>query len=1027
MNFIKVLLIVALSFVVWHSGSAREVTILSFEKASPDKSWESDGSSTLTTTSKRFFHGNQSLKWEWNGSSFLQWNGDIGYIPSAEKTDSKAIASFSFWIYNEKPSTDSIRVSFAKDGKEASYFYYHLNFKGWRTGWVAYERDMLGTPVKGMNSVKFETPASINKGHFYIDQVIPCTFIDPRHHMADNQVPQVNPNVMQAANKHWLGLHHFSLQHADIPLKNVVSPQYVKDFKTILDRYEATFLQGVKNDKDVMAKAKKIYRKYEIKEKDGEYIGKQVLSAHYFAIYGEHIERDRIRTGPLNYIKLKDFTADFIFLARSYRKSNSEKERKILARYFVNMYRNMHYWGWAQGSGLGTVHHLGYSMRPYYPAMLLMKDVLKAEGLLNQAQQAMYWFSGNGKTHQPLETVSGINVDILNTTIHGQLASILMMDDSPEKLYEFETFARWFNHGTKLAPGLKAPFKADGSIYHHYNQYSLYGCGALDGVSPVVYWLSKTAFSLGQSGQENVCRSLRMMRLYANHTIFPVSMTGRHPYGNHATVILPFYYLAMSGSPDGKEDIDQEMAGAFLRLAKTNATKYKQEISELESKGCKAETFPQGNWSMNYGCCSLHRKDNMFLSVKGFSRYLWGSEIYIGANYYGRYISYGNLQVIDSGSNDDSAISGYNYEGWDWNRWPGTTTIHLPIDSLKNNVLQVDHMSGHEELTLSDESFAGGLSLEGMYGMFSMRLRETDKYNGSHRANKSVFMFGDHVIAIGSDIYNDVVNYKTETTVFQANRREGHQVINLNGTTHDKLGYAQQLDSEQSNWALDGYSLGYYVPAGQKAMLEIKAQESRHPKTCAKTTGDFSTLVLQHGRAPKGDAYEYAMVLHADEAKMKAFTAQQDKGEVYRVIRRDNQVHGLEYKPLNIRGYAIYDPSVLINDKLLKTVNIPVMTMIKENDDNSVTLSVCDPDLRFYEGIDHDQIDENGKQVEVSIYSRPWAGTESQPSMVTLRLNGRWDVVGGARAEKVMHFNDQTTIIVKCQHAMSKEFQLKRQ
>ena len=45
--------------------------------------------------------------------------------------------------------------------------------------------------------------------------------------------------------------------------------------------------------------------------------------------------------------------------------------------------------GFAAGSAQGTLHHLGYSMRNFYTAPVIMRDVLRRAGLEHDVQQAM--------------------------------------------------------------------------------------------------------------------------------------------------------------------------------------------------------------------------------------------------------------------------------------------------------------------------------------------------------------------------------------------------------------------------------------------------------------------------------------------------------------------------------------------------------------------------------------------------------------------------------------------------------------
>ena len=81
--------------------------------------------------------------------------------------------------------------------------------------------------------------------------------------------------------------------------------------------------------------------------------------------------------------------------------------------------------------------------------------------------------------------------------------------------------------------------------------------------------------------------------------------------------------------------------------------------------------------------------------------------------------------------------SRYKEAGWDWNRNPGTTTIHLPLELLNSPFKGSD-------MLLQPESFAGASQLNnGEFGMFAMKLGERDRKNftPSFNAHKSVFAF----------------------------------------------------------------------------------------------------------------------------------------------------------------------------------------------------------------------------------------------------------------------------------------------
>src|SRR5699024_449130 len=114
--------------------------------------------------------------------------------------------TFSIWIYNERPVTDELTFVFGNGERVDCHFYFRLNFWGWRTAWVAYDRDMQGQPQPDMNRLTIQAPKGMSAGTLYFDQIILSSAIDPRYHMRDAQVPFVNMETesKKRANRHWM-------------------------------------------------------------------------------------------------------------------------------------------------------------------------------------------------------------------------------------------------------------------------------------------------------------------------------------------------------------------------------------------------------------------------------------------------------------------------------------------------------------------------------------------------------------------------------------------------------------------------------------------------------------------------------------------------------------------------------------------------------------------------------------------------------------------------------------------------------
>lgn len=124
--------------------------------------------------------------------------------------------------------------------------------------------------------------------------------------------------------------------------------------------------------------------------------------------------------------------------------------------------------------------------------------------------------------------------------------------------------------------------------------------------------------------------------------------------------------------------------------------------------------------------------------------------------------------------------SGFRQEGWDWNHFPGTTATNLPIQDLRAKIRNLDEFSGFEEMLLSDEAFAGGISIQNKNGAFGMKLHEHDKYNGSFRVRKSVFFFDNRVVALGTNVQSALPE-EVHTTLFQVYLDKQNKPYYLNG------------------------------------------------------------------------------------------------------------------------------------------------------------------------------------------------------------------------------------------------------
>lgn len=983
-------------------GKAFAQTTVDVCEGGVPSNWNS-GKGQLQLSSKHFKSGTGSVAWTWteSGSRELEIR-DTALLQVADNPRS----TFVVWIYNETPVDDHLVFRFGHGKSISSSFKFGLNFKGWRTAWVMYHRDMQGKPVKEMNTLRIMAPQSLKKGTVYLDQMLLNVTVNPRSPMRDEQLPFVNHDADKAANAHWTALYSFSHTPQRLALSKTVSEAEKRDIEMITNRFK-TFILPASDQKSQISitTIEKAFLYWNIQRTGSFITGRPVRSTN-------DIELVSLLPGPavqaLNReTDVKKFTQLMLQIAKAYHSRVSIADKDRLEGYFINMLDHMEDQGWAFGSGMGALHHLGYNLAGYYSACLLMKDVIKQHGALDRTFKSMAWFSGLGRCLQPLDQLPASNIDVFNTLLGSMLSAVLMMDDSPEKLRYLQSYAQWLSKNIEPDRTIEGAFKPDGAVFHHGNLYPAYGIGGYTGISPIVYVLSKTRFSVDQDAQQHLKKSLMMLCTYTNPYKWPISVSGRHPTGSWRIADIPYAYMALAGSPDGKQELDQDMAAIYLKL---NPDKPGKCGLKFKHAGIKPAGYTAGHWNMNFGLFDIHRRQDWLLTVRGHNRYFISHESYPGANMYGRYLAYGHLEVLFPETNKDSG-SNFKDEGWDWNNIPGTTTLHLPLNKLRANVINPDDYSGIEEMLLTDEIFAGGTNLD-KQGLFAMKLHGHDKYDmGTFRATKSWFMFDSLVVCLGSGITNQIKEYPTETTLFQNYLNQRNDTLFVNGKVFNGFPEQQDWNKARDVTILDNRGIGYYIPEASGLMLSKAKQISRDQKDSGQTVGNFAKLIFEHGKAPLNQHYAYAMLVKTNQKELNQLMAVQKEGQpVFKILRQDSIAHSVWYAPSKMTGLAIFAAKQKLGDSLILENNKPCLLMYQTQKDR-VKLSVTDPDLAFYSGPDDSPLTGDGKRQEVSIYSRNWYRSPSKPGVVQLLLHGKWALAAENKALKIVVQPDGNTLL----------------
>ncbi|MEO6134096.1 MAG: chondroitinase family polysaccharide lyase, partial [Ginsengibacter sp.] len=846
----------------------------------------------LSLSKTHFKQGQQSIRWDWNNRNAAIQITDTTF----KKAFSDKRSSFTIWVYNETPVNDSLVFSYGEKLKTDCSFSFQLNFKGWRTAWVMYNRDMKGDPSEKMDRLIIHAPSSVIKGSLFFDAIQYVTTVDPRAPMRDDQVPFINPSTGNTtANAHWVNLLQFSQFPDYLKMSETITAKEIADMETIKNRYEKIILPDNDLKKKQINSITKDFNFYQIKRNGNTISGRPVNSINEYEIN---------HTVPL--AQAKDYAQEYgaqnasnlLFkIAVAYRSAGiSAAQKDILSNQFFDFLDHLHDQGWAYGSGMGSVHHLGYNFRNYFSACLLMKEVLKNNNRLERTIKDMYWFSGQGRTHQLPKLLPSSNIDVFNTLLGGMLATILMMDDSPQKVLQLQEFTEWLSNNIGPEYSIEGTFKPGGSVTHHGTLYPAYAIDGLKGLTPIIYTISNTSFSVTPKAFGVVRKSLMMMHRYTNPLYWPLSVSGRHP-GEGKIAADPYAYMALAG---GKKLFDTTMAAIYLQILGGN---YDTPFAkEFIAEGIKPSRFSQGHWDMNYGLLSIHRRANWLLTVRGHNRYFVSHESYPGANMYGRYLTYGNLELFYPNDSENKG-SYFKDEGWDWNNIPGTTTLEVPLDKLRANIINADDFSGVEEMLLTDKIFAGGTHLDNQ-GIYGMKLHGNDKYDmGSFRANKSWFMFDSLVVCLGSDITNTIKDYPTVTTLFQNYLSDNAAPVLINDKSVTNFPYEQNWKFATNLTVIDNRKTGYYIPDAENVIFTKAVQNSRNQQDTKDTKGDFAKLIIDHGKAPSGLTYEYALLINTDSSKMKQFVSTMTSANpAFKVLQQDSIAHIVYYGSQKITG-----------------------------------------------------------------------------------------------------------------------------
>jgi chondroitin-sulfate-ABC endolyase/exolyase len=1005
---VLLLLVVTTSFSQGKSKPAVE----SFESESNLSSYDKLNSN-LSLSTDHYKFGKSSLQWDWKGeSSFGTSNFRIltqDESPLLYGNHFPASPTLIISLYNEVPQDGKITISYEKKGKQEVWFDIELSFKGWRHIWVPFYEMQGNKPQKGaaVDYDYFKISTTAESGKLFFDDIIFSQYQDDRHQYPDLIVPFIKKDQIEGED-HWLPLasNYKRIQNLE------KSPITIED-KISLQKFEKLIDDELRIDKKYkvyMNTLDDLYQQLGLNDNGRTVTGPPLT----FKGEQEYFDEKQQRSNTFNDIqdlgKVLKKLANFYDRTDALQKQEIEKMFLTGTKYFLDQ-------GWQAGASGGTRHHIGYNVREITEAFYIMRGTLKKEGLLNEVGASLHWLFNLGIVLDD-EKKFHVNIDYLNTQSYYHLMLIFLMDSQEKQATLLNAYSNYISI-TLAQQNEEWGFKIDGTSWHHNGHYPAYGIGAFQTVPKVIRTLSGTKFRIQQKGHENFKKAFLTTAIYSQLYDWGFGNAGRHPLEENSIASLKNQYLLMafSGNPQGTSKIDKEVAAAYLRLWGNEDILNTTLFTNLN--GINSEILA-GYHTLPYAATAIQRNNNWAAIIKGYSKYVWASEIYLDENRYGRYPANGTIQLL---SDKGERRSGFQQEGWDWNRYPGGTIIYLPLAELEPEMSLITFRS--------IETFAGATEL-GKNGIFGMILNESKGSNadgpetkvgfpGKLKAKKSVFSFGDKLICIGTNISSIDEKNPTQTNLFQSFLTDTKNPIYTSSETITKFPYKTELlqNSKFGSWLIDPYGNGYHILSDIPVQIKKETQHSydnrysirtekmnSKGKGAKETEGNYATAWIDHGLAPSNASYQYVIYPFQEADNLKKFGSRIKEDKSYVILRADNIAHIVLDTETATTGYVIFDANTNLEKGILKEVSNPSLIMIRQDDSTNLTISAVQPDLNFPEY-------ETGKYKNYSTAVK-----------LTITLDGKWTTSINNRVLSVDNTTNVTTIVVNCKDGLPSKFNL---
>lgn len=919
----------------------------------------------LSISGNHYKMGSQSLRWEWNAGDVITI--DSPGINAADVTNFYK-HTCDFWVWNGAAQPGSkLRVEFMNGSTAQYWFDFYLDYTGWRQAVRSYLYDMgkKTSPSSTFTSVRIIAPAT-GSGSFHLDAI---RWVGDR--FTRNRDAQ-NPDI--AGYYSSTGYSDFFAAIPDLPADPPTAAE-LTELATARSRWLTAIKGGVPSASSVTS-AGNSFAAMNIVDDATNGIRGQVVGESPTSIDGW-----------------------VLTLARDYAHGTatataSRDKMLLLARHLLD-----------QGHATNSNSVPG----AWYDNMNLSNALALMGPAYDPATKAKMWdfFRWNYRLGRYWSTDWERNTDDIYCGITQTLGAILFLTpDDTEAVRQLKGLKRHLERFVVPSEGSEDGVKPDGLSFHHRSHYN----GYMYAWNPLVdslYYLRGTGYQVNLATYQSLRTAmLTMMRMSADGTstgtdvgYYGHSLVGRNAFAMNLNMNRDtLRRLGEWGGMIEGQSADVMVARAYnRRFGLTGSNSY----SLFTPYG--SEDPPDGFLQFNYSPLGVYRRANWVASIRAPQRYFWSSEIFETTNRYGRYQSYGALEILYHGGKE---MCGEQLAGWDWNHMPGTTTIALPDSKLVA-------INDREDVR-SQINFSGALAFhDGQSGLYAGNFQEKaadTNHNPSFVWRKSWFAFGNEIVCLGSDIANNDAANPTATTLFQGKLATQSTAITLDGNAITGFPHASTTSGSSAHWLLDAYGTGYLVQPGANVKITRSTQSSANQSgSGAPTTADFAKAWLDHGTAPNGAAYEYAVLPGTDATAMATAASQHASASTkpYEVLQRDSGAHVVKWKADGKIGYSVFNagalPAATANAGLLTAVERPCLVMTQYGSNDDARLSVVDPDLNF-----------SNPQASYGLPDASVART------LDLTVNGSWSLDAPAPGTSIVSVTTTNTVIrVTTQHGFA--------